>query len=70
MFKKYKFHVSGTHCASCKILIEDVLSEQTFVKTVSVDLGKEIVELEMENEQNAEELAEKLTDKNQNTGES
>ncbi|OGI46246.1 hypothetical protein A2121_02955 [Candidatus Nomurabacteria bacterium GWB1_40_6] len=63
MFKKYKFHVSGTHCASCKILIEDVLSEQTFVKTVSVDLGKEIVELEMENEQNAEELAEKLTDK-------
>ena len=32
--QKYKFHVSGTHCASCKIFIEDVLGEQDFVKNV------------------------------------
>ena len=32
MLKKYKFHVTGTHCASCKILIEDILNEQDFVK--------------------------------------
>jgi len=56
--KKYKFHVSGTHCASCKILIEDVLSEQDFVKNPHVDLKKEIVEIETESEKNADELAE------------
>ena len=44
--KKYTFHVSGTHCAACKILIEDVLGEQDLVKSVRVDLKKEIVEIE------------------------
>jgi copper chaperone CopZ len=29
--KKYTFHVKGTHCASCKILVEDILKEQDFV---------------------------------------
>lgn len=61
--KTYKFHVSGTHCASCKILIEDVLGEQDFVKNVRVDLKKEIVEIETDSEQSAEELAEILTSK-------
>ena len=36
MLKTYTFHVSGTHCSACKILIEDVLKEQddreTFIK--------------------------------------
>ena len=61
--KKYTFHVSGTHCASCKILIEDILSEQDFIKTSRVNLQKEIVEIETESEKSTEEIAKVLTDK-------
>jgi uncharacterized protein len=61
--KTYTFHVSGTHCASCKILIEDILNEQSFVKNVWVNLKRETVEIETENDQNAETLAQILTDK-------
>ncbi|MEK7184917.1 MAG: sulfite exporter TauE/SafE family protein [Patescibacteria group bacterium] len=61
--KKHTFHVSGTHCASCKILIEDILTEQSFIKNVRVNLKKEIVEIETESDQNAERLAQILTDK-------
>jgi len=61
--QKYKFHVSGTHCASCKILIEDVLGGEVFVKNVQVDLKKEIVEIEADSNQNAEEIAKILTEK-------
>ncbi len=61
--KKYTFHVSGTHCASCKILIEDVLGEQDIVKSVQVNLKKEIVEIETESNQNPEEIASILTSK-------
>jgi copper chaperone CopZ len=60
--KTYTFHVKGTHCASCKILIEDVLGEQDFVKSVRVDLSKEKVNIETESEKNAEELAQMLTE--------
>ena len=38
MLKMYTLHVTGTHCASCKILIEDVLGEQEFIKKAQVDL--------------------------------
>ena len=61
MLKKYSFHVSGTHCASCKILIEDILKEQDFVKSVRVDLKKEIVLIETDSNQDAEEMAAILT---------
>ncbi len=57
----YTFHVSGTHCPSCKILIEDILGEQENVRSVQVDLKKEIVEVEMSSEQNPNELAAFLT---------
>ncbi len=63
MTNKYNFHVSGTHCASCKILIEDILKEQDFIKNVKVDLKKEILEIETDNNQNGEELAQILTEK-------
>lgn len=66
--KKYKFHVSGTHCASCKILIEDILGEQDFVKNSHVDLKKEIVEIETESNQSAEEMADILTSKIKGNG--
>lgn len=59
----YTFHVSGTHCPSCKILIEDILGEQENVRSVQVDLKKEIVEVEMSSEQNPNELAAFLTDR-------
>lgn len=61
--KTYTFHVSGTHCASCKILIEDILSEQDFVKNIRVDLKKETVEVETDSDQSPNELAQILTNK-------
>ncbi len=66
--KTYTFHVSGTHCASCKILIEDVLNEQDFIKKSKVDLRKEIVEIETESDQNAEEIAVILNSKIKQNG--
>ena len=36
--KAYTLHVSGTHCASCKILIEDVLNDQDYISSAQVDL--------------------------------
>ena len=61
--KTYTFHVTGTHCASCKILIEDVLGEQDLVKNVKVNLKKETVEVEVDSEKSAEEIANMLTSK-------
>ncbi|MCX6757219.1 MAG: sulfite exporter TauE/SafE family protein [Candidatus Nomurabacteria bacterium] len=60
--KKYTFYVSGTHCASCKILIEDTLNEQDFIIQSHVDLKNEIVELETNTELESKEMAEKLTE--------
>jgi len=61
--KTYTFHVTGTHCASCKILIEDVLKEQDFIKNVQVNLKRETVEIETESDHDALALAQILTDK-------
>jgi len=61
--KKYTFHVSGTHCASCKILIEDILGEQEFIKSSNVNLKKEIVEIETNSTESPEQIAIFLTDK-------
>jgi copper chaperone CopZ len=41
--KNYTFHVSGTHCASCKILIEDILNDQKGIKNAHVDLKNKLV---------------------------
>lgn len=59
--KTYTYHVSGTHCASCKILIEDILSEQDFVAKSSVDIKKEIVEVEINSEKSQKEIADMLS---------
>jgi sulfite exporter TauE/SafE/copper chaperone CopZ len=61
--KTHTFHVSGTHCASCKILIEDTLNEQNFIQSARVDLKEEIVEIETDSEHSSEKLADILTDK-------
>jgi sulfite exporter TauE/SafE/copper chaperone CopZ len=65
---KYTLHVAGTHCASCKILIEDVLNEQDFIKNAKVDLKKEIVEIETDRDIEASELADILTEKIKQNG--
>lgn len=61
--KTHTLHVSGTHCASCKILIEDILNEQEFIQSTRVNLKKEIVEIETDSDQSPEKLAEILTDR-------
>ena len=61
--KKYTFHVTGTHCASCKILIEDILSEQDFIKSSNVNLKKETVTIETNRDQSPKAMAELLTNK-------
>ncbi|NCS99947.1 hypothetical protein GW765_03120 [Candidatus Parcubacteria bacterium] len=61
--KKYTFHVSGTHCPSCKILIEDILMEQDFIKSTKVDLKKEIIDIELDNEKSENEILLVLNDK-------
>ncbi len=66
--KTYTFHVSGTHCASCKILIEDTLNEQSFIKNTHVDLKNETVKIETDSEQSPEELAKILSSKIQSNG--
>lgn len=40
---RYTLHVSGTHCPSCKILIEDTLGELDNIERVSVNLSNETV---------------------------
>lgn len=64
----YTFHVSGTHCASCKIFIEDTLNEQDFIRNARVDLKKEILQIETDDNQTPDELAKILTSKIQLNG--
>ncbi len=66
--KTYTFNVSGTHCASCKILIEDILNEQDFIKKSKVDLKKETVDIETDSNVDASEMAGILTNKIQSHG--
>lgn len=66
--KTYTFYVSGTHCASCKILIEDILNEQMGIQNTHVDLKNEIVSVETELDNSKHELAEMLTEKIKHNG--
>jgi cation transport ATPase len=59
--KTYTFHISGTHCASCKILVEDALNEQSFIKNALVNLQRETIEIETDSAQSPEDLALMLT---------
>lgn len=66
--KTYTFHVSGTHCASCKIFIEDILNEQIGIQNTRVDLQNETVSFETELNNSEVELARMLTEKIQHNG--
>lgn len=66
--KTYTFHVSGTHCASCKIFIEDTLNEQIGIDRASVDLKREIVSIDTTLDESQHKLAEILTEKIRHNG--
>lgn len=66
--KTYTLYVSGTHCASCKIFIEDTLNEQDFIQETHVDLNEETVEVKTNSNQLPKELAQFLTTKIQHNG--
>ncbi len=64
----YTFHVSGTHCPSCKIFIEDALNEQIGIARTHVDLAHEIVSFETTLDESQHKLAEILTEKIKRNG--
>ncbi len=66
--KSITLHVSGTHCAACKILIEDTLNEQSDVENVSVDLARKTVTFDTASNASADVLALELTQKIKSNG--
>jgi len=66
--KTYTFHVSGTHCPSCKILIEDTLIEQDGITKASVNLKKKTVLIECEHDGNSDDLVCTLSEKIESFG--
>lgn len=66
--KTLTFHVTGSHCASCKILIEDVLNEQIGIENTQVNLKDETVSFETSLDDGQHKLAEMLTEKIKHNG--
>lgn len=66
--KTITLHVSGTHCASCKIFIEDTLNEQIGIKNTHVDLKHETVSFDTDLNDSQHMLAEVLTEKIKQNG--
>lgn len=62
------FHVSGTHCPSCKIFIEDTLNEQIGIQKSHVDLKHETVSIETTLDESQHILAKVLTEKIRHNG--
>lgn len=66
--KTITLHVSGMHCNSCKIFIEDTLNVQIGIKKAQVDLKKETVSFDTELDDSLHILSEMLTDKIKHNG--
>lgn len=66
--KTITLHVSGTHCASCKILIEDILNEQIGIESANVNLKQETVSFETNLDNSNHKLAEILSEKVKHNG--
>jgi len=66
--KTYTFNVSGTHCPSCKIFIEDTLNDQIGIEQTVVDLKRETVSIETALDDSQHRLAEILTGKIMHNG--
>lgn len=60
--KQYIFHLSGTHCESCKIFIEDTLSSCGFIAKAHADIGKGLLTVETNKERDEKVLSETLTE--------
>ena len=58
-----KFHVSGMHCASCEVLIEENLKEAKGVESVKASLAKTEVTVSGIFEESAEQLAQKFSER-------
>jgi sulfite exporter TauE/SafE/copper chaperone CopZ len=61
--KTLTYHVSGTHCASCKIRIEGALRQDPDIIKVHVDIKKETIQIETTIEKNTKEFALRLSEK-------
>lgn len=48
LMKNYTFGISGTHCTACKMLLEDILGEETDIRNVQVNLEDKTLTLEGE----------------------
>ncbi len=66
--KKYTFHIAGTHCASCKILVEDAVQAHSFIKNPTVDITHETLSFETDSKKNPQELASFITNTIQKDG--
>lgn len=54
--KTITLHVSGTHCNSCKILIEDILFDSPLITNANVDIKKEVITFDTNSDQNDSEI--------------
>ncbi len=66
--KTLNFHISGTHCPACKILVEDILNEQIGVENTHVDLKNTTVSFEITLDNSREEIVEMLNEKIKHNG--
>lgn len=66
--KKYTFHVSGTHCSSCKIFVEQTLKEDGLVSYANLNLKTETLEVEIENNTNIEDVIHLINNKINSNG--
>lgn len=51
--KSYTLPLTGTHCASCKLLIEDILAEDSTLENPIVDIKKQTLTLSSNREDEA-----------------
>lgn len=66
--KTITLNVRGTHCNSCKILIESILNEQIGIERADVNLRQETVSFETNLGDDPHKLAEMLTEKVKHNG--
>ncbi len=66
--KTYTFYISGTHCPSCKIFVEDTLNEQIGISNTNVNLKNETVLIETTLDESQHKLAEILSEKIKHNG--
>ncbi|OGG78516.1 hypothetical protein A3A36_00450 [Candidatus Kaiserbacteria bacterium RIFCSPLOWO2_01_FULL_52_12b] len=59
--KTYTFHVSGTHCAACAVLIEQILAEQANIESAKVFLSSRQVTVIGIFSESPEKIAEELS---------